>query len=249
MAQPLGKQGRSVRLFAFLVRILPSDFRVRHGSQMVQTFQDCRREVVSRGGSLNLVRFWRNAFADLLWTALILHTERFTMSTGRAPTHLAILFSAWVLFQRISAANQWLARFRPYPKAFRKPLQFAWYEAKAYSSAQIQPEHLLLGLLRATKSVQRHVSPGAIESAIAAIDAYTGHGRGLGHSAPSDPSVDALSQQVIARGLERAALRRQRLSPLHLLLALREERGSVASECLDSLGLDQRWIESQLQTA
>src|ERR1035441_384963 len=123
MAQPLGKQGRSVRLFAFLVRILPSDFRVRHGSQMVQTFQDCRREVVSRGGSLNLVRFWRNAFADLLWTALILHTERFTMSTGRAPTHLAILFSAWVLFQRISAANQWLARFRPYPKAFRNLLR------------------------------------------------------------------------------------------------------------------------------
>lgn len=195
MAQPLGKPGRSVRLFALLVRILPSDFRVRHGSQIIQTFQDCRREVVSRGGVLNLVRFWRNAFADLLWTALILHTERFTMSTSKVPTHLAILISPWVLFQRISATNNWLERFRPYPKAFRKPLQFAWYEARAYSSAQIQPEHLLLGLLRATTSVRRHVSPGAIGSAIAVIDAYTGHGRGLGYSVPSDPSVDALSQR------------------------------------------------------
>ena len=78
MAQPFRKQNRSVRLFALLVRVLPPDFRMRHGSQMVQTFQDCWRDLVSRGGLLDLARFWRNTFADLLLTALILHTERFT---------------------------------------------------------------------------------------------------------------------------------------------------------------------------
>jgi hypothetical protein len=250
MAQPFRKQNRSVRLFALLVRFLPADFRMRHGSQMVQTFQDCWRDLVSRGGLLDLARFWGNTFADLLLTALILHTERFTMSAGRAPAHLTFLTSPWVLFHRLSATHRWLARFGPYPKAFRKPLQFAWFEAKAYSSAQIQPEHLLLGLLRATKSVRQHVPPSAIQSAIAIIDLHTGHGRALGAApAPSDPSIDALSQQIIARALERAALRRQRLSGLHLLLALCEERSSVVSECLETLGLDQPWLESQLQAA
>src|ERR1035441_3531633 len=78
--------------------------------------------------------------------------------------------------------------------------------------------------------------------------AHTGHGRALGTApASSDPSIDALSQQIIARALERAALRRQRLSGLHLLLALCEERSSVVSECLETLGLEQPWLESQLQ--
>ena len=248
MAQPFRKQNLSVRLFALLVRALPPDFRMRHGSQMVQTFQDCWRDLVSRGGLLDLARFWRNTFADLLLTALILHTERFTMPKTTEPAHFALLIRPWLLFHRVSATRQWLARFRPYPKPFRKPLQFAWYEAKAYSSPQIQPEHLLLGLLRATKSVRQHVLPSAIQSAIAIIDVHTGHGRAFGAApAPSDPSIDALSQQIIARALEKAALRRQRLSGLHLLLALCEERSSVVSACLETLGLDQPWLESQLQ--
>ena len=246
MAQPFRKQNLSVRLFALLVRALPPDFRIRHGSQMVQTFQDCWRDLVSRGGLLDLARFWRNTFADLLLTALILHTERFTMPKTTEPAHFALLIHPWLLFHRVSATRRWLARFRPYPKPFRKPLQFAWYEAKAYSSPQIQPEHLLLGVLRATKSVGQHVSPSAIQSAIAIIDVHTGHCRALG-TALSDPSIDALSRQIIARALEKAVLRRQRLSGLHLLLALCEERSSVMSECLETLGLEQPWLESQLQ--
>ena len=164
------------------------------------------------------------------------------------PAHFALLIRPWLLFHRASATRQWLARFKPYPKPFRKPLQFAWYEANAYSSPQIQPEHLLLGLLRGTQIVRQHVPPSAIQSAIDIIDVHTGHGRALGTApASSDPSIDALSQQIIARALERAGLRRQRLSGLHLLLALCEERSSVVSECLETSGLDQPWLESQLQ--
>src|SRR5664279_866416 len=122
MAQPFRKQDLSVRLFALLVRALPPDFRMRHGSQMVQTFQDCWRDLVSRGGLLDLARFWRNTFADLLLTALILHTERFTMPKTTEPAHFALLIRPWLLFHRVSATRQWLARFRPYPKPLRKPI-------------------------------------------------------------------------------------------------------------------------------
>ena len=187
---------------------------------------------------------------DLLVTAFILHTERFTMRTIREPAHLALLISPWILFLRLSATHHWLARFEPYPSAFRKSLMFAWYEARAYSSPQVKPEHLLLGLLRATKSVRQHSSPSAVGFAIAIIDAHTGHGRRLGAiPPPPDPGIDELSQRVIRRALEKAALRRQRLSALHLMLALCEEQSSVVIDCLNALGLDRPWLESRLQTA
>ena len=160
------------------------------------------------------------------------------------PAHLSRLI---LPFQRKSELGQSLARFRPYPKPFRKTLQFAWHESKAYSSPEILPEHLLLGLLRATESLGHHVSPTAIRPAIAAIDVHVGHGRTI--PAPVNPIVSALSQQVIARALETAAFRRERLSTLHLLLALCEVRSGVIPECLDSLNLDRLWIERQLRPA
>jgi hypothetical protein len=211
---------------------------------MIQTFRDCWGDLALKASHFEMVRFWVRKLADMAFTALILHTRRWIMP---ASMHYAFL-RPWGLLQHASRVNRWLARFRPYPKPFRTPLQFAWYEAKAYSSPRIQPEHILLGVLRATKSVRRHLAPAVVESAIAVGDAHAGHGRGLpGNSAFPDPAVNAFSQQVIARAMETAALRRQRLSRLHLLLALREERGGIVSECFDAMGMDQLWIERELQ--
>jgi Clp amino terminal domain, pathogenicity island component len=240
---------RSVRIYALLVRGLPAHFGVRYGPQMIQTFQELLRATSSHGAPLDLARFWIRTLADLGVTAAILYFERFTMPTVREPSHLGLLIHPWGFLIRISTTRRWLARFKPYPKSLRKPLQFAWYEARAYSSPQIQPEHLLLGLLRATKSVRQHVTPTAIRTTVAIIDRHTGHGRCSGPAAPSDPVIHQVSQRAIARALEDAALRRQRLSALHLLLALCEERGTVVTECLNSLALDQHWLESQLQSA
>lgn len=239
----------SLRLYAFLIRGLPPDFKARFGPQMIQAFRELLRAVSSGGGLLELARLWRRTLIDLAVTAAILHFERLTMSAVQEPTHLHLLIHPWAFLIRSNATRRWLARFKPYPKPLRKTLQFAWYEARAYSSPEIQPEHLLLGLLRAVKPVRRHVTPTAMQTTLAVIDRHTGHGRCFISTAPSDPVIDQVSQHAIARAMEAAAIRRQRLSALHLLLALCEERGSAVADCLKSLGLDQHWLESQLQAA
>ncbi len=237
----------SLRLYGFLIRGLPPDFAVRFGPQMIQAFRELLRAVSSRGGLLDLARLWSRTLIDLAVTAVILHFERLTMPAVREPSHLHLLIRPWAFLIRINATRRWLARFTPYPTPLRKGLQFAWYEARAYSSPQIQPEHLLLGLLRAAKSVRQHVTPTAIQTTVAMIDRHTGHGRCLISPSPSDPVIDQVSQQAIARAMKAAALRRQRLSALHLLSSLCDERSGVVADCLKSLGLDQHWLESQLQ--
>ncbi len=216
----------SLRVYALLLRLLPANFRTRFGPEMIQAFRD----QLHGASFLNLVRLWIRTLADLGVTAAILHFERPAM-----PKHFELLI------QR--------PRFNPYPKPFRKPLEFAWYEAQAYSSGKIQPEHILLGLLRAVQLVRQHVTPTAVEAAVALIDRHMGHERSLISAAPPELVVDEVSQQAIARAMELAALRRQRLSALHLLRALCEERGGAVPECLSCLRLDQGWLESQLKAA
>lgn len=249
MAERGSQHGSSLRIYAFLIRGLPADFRVLFGPQMIQAFRDLLRAGTSRSGFLDLARLWSRTLVDLAVTAAILHFERLTMPAVREPRHFDLLIHPWAFLIRINATRRWLARFKPYPKPFRKPLEYAWYEARAYSSPKIQAEHILLGLLRAVKLVRQHVTPTAIQTTVAVIDRHTGHRRCLISSAPSEPVVDPISQQAIARAMELAALRRQRLSALHLLFALCEERGGAVAECLSSLGLDQRWLESQLEAA
>jgi hypothetical protein len=241
---------RSIRLLQTAIRLLPAEFRTRHGSEIIQTVLDCRRDLDPHGTVGGLAQFWITTTADVVLAAVILHFQRFMMSKSVEPAHLGALLRPWTLFQGISAFRHWLARFEPYPKPFRKALAFAWYEAKAYSCSEIQPQHVLLGLLRATKSLRQHIAPSAVESAIAVIDVHTGHGRCLGSiPPPPDPLVDEATQHVIGRALEMAALNRQRLSALHLFLALCDERVGVVSECMDALRLDRSWLKSQLRAA
>ena len=247
MAECAPQHGNSLRVYAFLIRGLPVDFRMRFGPQMMQAFRDLLHAGSFRNGHWDLARLWSRTLVDLTVTAAILHFERFIMPAVREPKHFELLIHPWAFLLRIHATRRRSARFKPYPKPFRKPLEFARYEARAYSSPNIQQEHILLGLLRSVELVRHHVTPTAIQATVAVIDRHAGHARCLISNAASEPVVDELSQRAIARAVELAVLRRQHLSALHLLFALCEERDGAVAEGLSSLGLDQRWLESQLQ--
>lgn len=151
------------------------------------------------------------------------------------------------LFHAFSTRRPFLYPRSPYPKTLRAALQFARWEAGAYASAETEPEHLLLGLLRASSLVKQQVAPGAIQAAIDAIDAHAGHGRGREVTPfQADPPLSQASRQMLQAAGQRAAERGQPVSALHLLLALSEDRSGVLASCMDALRIDRQWVEARL---
>lgn len=60
----------SVWLYRHMLVAYPQPFRRAYGAQMVQVFRDCCREATSENGNVGLIRYWPNAFGDLIVSAL-----------------------------------------------------------------------------------------------------------------------------------------------------------------------------------
>ena len=57
------------RIFRFLLRAFPSDFRGNFGPEMEQAFRDQRREAVEEQGKIGLLRLWWEGLAGIVRTA------------------------------------------------------------------------------------------------------------------------------------------------------------------------------------
>lgn len=66
----------SEKIFQWLIRLYPRDFRLQFGGEMLQTFRDRSREEVRARSGRGLTRFWAETLLDFAVTAPVEHLER-----------------------------------------------------------------------------------------------------------------------------------------------------------------------------
>jgi hypothetical protein len=124
--------------------------------------------------------------------------------------------------------------FERYSENARRVLFFAKYEAANLESPYVEPEHLLLGLLREDKLLASRLphSLASIREKIAARP--RAHEK---NSASSDVPLGRESKHVLMHAAMEAETRAQRVDTAHILLGLLHEEKSFAAELLrESLG-------------
>jgi predicted permease len=65
----------SQRLFRFLVRLLPFDFRINYQGEMEGVFREQQREVAERGGFWDVLKLWKETIGGIFTTAPREHWE------------------------------------------------------------------------------------------------------------------------------------------------------------------------------
>src|SRR5262249_19597785 len=128
--------------------------------------------------------------------------------------------------------------FERYSERARRVLFFARYEASQCGSVTIEPEHLLLGVLREDRNaVSRFLGPGApaddirneIESRLTVKEKV---------STSIDLPLTPACKRILAYAAEEMErLRQNQIGVEHLLLGILREQGTIASQVLDARGL------------
>jgi ATP-dependent Clp protease ATP-binding subunit ClpC len=133
--------------------------------------------------------------------------------------------------------------FERYTEKARRIVFFARYEASQTGSHIIQPEHLLLGLLREAKVLfdSANIQPMLEELRTAA------HIEGPPVSTSVDLPLSHSAKRVLAYSAEEAArLNHLHISPEHILLALMREPG-LAAITVDKYGIHRDRIIANIQ--
>jgi len=137
--------------------------------------------------------------------------------------------------------------FERYTEKARRTVFFARFEASQFGSPQIQPEHLLLGLLREDKTLADrlpHPRP-SLESIRKQIEARTTIREKVSTSVDLPLSVE--SKRVLAYAEEEAEqLSHKHIGTEHLLLGLLREEKCFAAEILYGCGLRLTTIREEL---
>src|SRR5262245_50260805 len=127
--------------------------------------------------------------------------------------------------------------FERYTEKARRVIFFARYEASQFGASQIEPEHILLGLIRQDKALTGrflHRSEANAESIRKEIESRTPPGERTSIDLPlSDGAKRALS--FAAEESER--LGNRHIGTEHLLLGLLREENSIAAEVLYTRGM------------
>src|SRR5215471_8963252 len=127
--------------------------------------------------------------------------------------------------------------FERYTERARRVIFFARYEASQFGSVTIEPEHLLLGVLREDRNaVSRFLGPRAAEDIRNEIASRLAVKEKVSTSidlplAPACKRILAYSAEEVER------LRHHHIGVEHLLLGILREEGTVAAQVLDARGL------------
>jgi ATP-dependent Clp protease ATP-binding subunit ClpC len=133
--------------------------------------------------------------------------------------------------------------FERYTEKARRIIFFARYEASQTGSHIIEPEHLLLGLLREAKAL---FESGKIQRMIDELR-QVAHVEGAAVSTSVDLPLSHSAKQVLVYGADEAEqLHHAHISPEHLLLALMREPG-VTATTLDKYGIHRDRIIERMQ--
>jgi ATP-dependent Clp protease ATP-binding subunit ClpA len=130
--------------------------------------------------------------------------------------------------------------FERYTEGARRTVFFARYEASNFSSAYIETEHLLLGLLREDKALIRRLSPSLeYDSVQKEVAAHTNVEKEstMRSSAGSDLPLSNESKRVLLYSAEEAdRLNHRHIGTQHLLLALLREKKFPSARLLTQHG-------------
>ncbi len=129
--------------------------------------------------------------------------------------------------------------FEGFTQSAHRVIFFARYEASQYGSLEITTEHLLLGLVHEAWSLFHEVLAGVSSETICkAVEARAPIAQGY-VSTSVDMPISNQSKSVL-KGAQRAAtqLNDTHIGTEHLLLALLNEQGCLASQILREFGLD-----------
>lgn len=138
--------------------------------------------------------------------------------------------------------------FERYTEGARRTIFFARYEAGQYGNSSIEPEHLLLGLMRDDKRLARRAlsQPGAAESIRKEIDARVLHRDRI--STTTEIPLSAESKQILQIASNSAEkFGHRNVDNVHLLLAILRKEECAAAQVLKRHCVGRNIIEQMLQ--
>lgn len=137
--------------------------------------------------------------------------------------------------------------FERFTEKARRVVFFARYEASAFGSPYIETEHLLLGLLREDRSINKRIqrSGASVDSIRKQIEERTPIREKVSTSV--DLPLSQESKRVLVRGAEEAdRLSHKHIGTEHLLLGLLREDKCLAAEILHKCGLHATSIREEI---
>ena len=132
--------------------------------------------------------------------------------------------------------------FERYTEQARRVIFFARYEANQFGSPYVEPEHLLLALLREEEALRKLVCSEAVRKAIEA------------RTSRQDKTSTSISlplnhelKRILAYGAEESErLGHREINCLHLALGVLREEKSLAAQLLAEQGVQRETIVAQL---
>src|SRR5262249_38502600 len=129
--------------------------------------------------------------------------------------------------------------FERYTEKARRVIFFSRYEASQFGASEIEPEHILLGLIREDKKLTArffHRAHDDVESVRKEIEARTVIRDRV--SPEIDLPLSAKAKNVLAFAADESdKLGNRHIGPEHLVLGLLREKKSIAAEVLYGRGL------------
>src|SRR5688572_30620571 len=129
--------------------------------------------------------------------------------------------------------------FERYTDPAKRVLFFARYEASEFGSLSIEPEHLLLGLLREPAGLVRQLlsTPPASVGAVIAETKRRMHAREKFPTSVEIPFSGSTKLALTYAAEEADRLLHGQIKPVHLLVGLLREEGTVAASVLQAHGV------------
>lgn len=203
----------SEKIYAWMLKLYPAQFRQKYEVPAMQLFRDRLR--AERGFSRRF-RFWLDVIADLV---VSLPREHWRQTAPRPSAAVAMTRSG----------------LKRYIEQSRRAIFFARYEASHAGSVFIEPEHLLLGILRSDEDLAMRLfkTKENIESIVRQVRATFSLRRKVPTSGDLPLSFEC--KRILAYGADEAERRHARhIEPQHLLLGLlRDERSATAKIMLE----------------
>jgi ATP-dependent Clp protease ATP-binding subunit ClpC len=135
--------------------------------------------------------------------------------------------------------------FEKYSEKARRIIFFGRYEASQFGSVEIQPEHILLGILRLDSSLAQRLSADRRDQAIRARIAQSQPAREKVSTSVDLPLSDE-SRRAMAHGAEEAErLGSPTIEAVHLLIGAAREESSLASQILREAGITAAQLRSR----
>jgi hypothetical protein len=226
----------SEKIYAWVLRLYPIRFRQEYEASAMQLFRD--RLGAERGFTRRLW-FWLDLIADLV---VSLPREHLRQTALHPAPVVAMTRSDHAPHTELNSG------FKRFITLSRRAIFFARYEASRAGSGFIEPEHLLLGLLRSDEQLALHLfkTKENIESIGRQIHATFPFRRKV--SSSEDLPLSFECKRMLAYGAEEAERRNaSNIEPKHLLLGLLRDENCATAKIMREHGVVSSLLENSFR--